>query len=532
MRLKIEQLPQHLVPQSFSSPIPIYLATSPSFLRPNTKRDQALLCKFVLSGTGTSTRLSTPPSFNKLVSRGQSLKRACSANFDEFCDEDLLEQMFDLLDDKENEEHSKKMTTCTISGASSSTYEESKYSRNMSKLEFLEPLMLGIHPEPPEWPEREVIIRASIEQKANSMELPLSLRMIKKKQKWPEGSTDLGESSCSSVKKAFSSMVFIILELQSYALQMREVVCYEDLEGVVGKVQREMHASFAWLFQQVLARTPILMVYVMTLLANFSVHSVANSITIQDHSSPGIFSETRETVAMTERQDQPQSQVEMKLFSVSSDNGGGMKLHPVPGAAGGGDSYMGRSSLPIEFPDCVPDDISEISSYEDHKMNEEEAGLWNSVLDEAKRTQAELRDDVLDHEMIKSFTSPVTVDIEPDNYIEYYRTDLLYQTSLSEEPNNPLLLCNYAQFLGLVAHDYDRAEECFKRALQVEPADAEALSLYANFLWLVRKDLWGAEEKYLQAMAAEPDNSNHASKYASFLWSTGGEETCFPIETS
>ena len=84
-----------------------------------------------------------------------------------------------------------------------------------------------------------------------------------------------------------------------------------------------------------------------------------------------------------------------------------------------------------------------------------------------------------------------------------------------------------SQSLGLY-----RAEECFKRAIQVEPQDAEALGLYADFLWRVRNDLWEAEERYLQAVAADPKNPFHASKYAHFLWSTGGEGTCFPLNSS
>lgn len=56
------------------------------------------------------------------------------------------------------------------------------------------------------------------------------------------------------------------------------------------------------------------------------------------------------------------------------------------------------------------------------------------------------------------------------------------------------------------------------------------MTQYANFLWVVRKDLWGAEERFQQATAAEPDNSYHASKYANFLWSTGGEDTCYPLD--
>ena len=76
-----------------------------------------------------------------------------------------------------------------------------------------------------------------------------------------------------------------------------------------------------------------------------------------------------------------------------------------------------------------------------------------------------------------------------------------------------------------------RAEECFKRAIQLDSTDAEVMIQYANFLWVVRKDLWGAEERFQQAMAAEPDNSFYASKYASFLWSTGGDDTCYPLDS-
>lgn len=83
-----------------------------------------------------------------------------------------------------------------------------------------------------------------------------------------------------------------------------------------------------------------------------------------------------------------------------------------------------------------------------------------------------------------------------------------------------------------VSDGFCRAEECFKRAVQVEPPDAESLSRYADFLWMVKKDAWEAEERYQQAIEAEPENPYHASKYASFLWSSGGEETCYPLNYS
>ena len=56
------------------------------------------------------------------------------------------------------------------------------------------------------------------------------------------------------------------------------------------------------------------------------------------------------------------------------------------------------------------------------------------------------------------------------------------------------------------------------------------MSRYASFLWLARKDLVAAEETYLEAIAADPGNAVHAANYAHFLWSTGGEDTCYPLE--
>lgn len=64
-----------------------------------------------------------------------------------------------------------------------------------------------------------------------------------------------------------------------------------------------------------------------------------------------------------------------------------------------------------------------------------------------------------------------------------------------------------------------------------EPPDAEAFSRYADFLWLVRKDLEAAELRYQEALEEEPRNTYYASKYANFLWSTGGKDTCFPLES-
>lgn len=76
--------------------------------------------------------------------------------------------------------------------------------KNKVDFDFLEPSMLGIKPQPPKWPEREELIRASIRRRVNSVDIPLSLRMIKKRQKMNEGIRDRDDS----IKKVHYSMVF------------------------------------------------------------------------------------------------------------------------------------------------------------------------------------------------------------------------------------------------------------------------------------------------------------------------------------
>ena len=78
----------------------------------------------------------------------------------------------------------------------------------------------------------------------------------------------------------------------------------------------------------------------------------------------------------------------------------------------------------------------------------------------------------------------------------------------------------------------NRAEEYFKKAVGVQPPDAEVYNKYATFLWRARNDLWAAEETFLEAISADPSNSFYAANYAHFLWNTGGEETCFPLNSA
>ncbi|KAJ6817934.1 uncharacterized protein M6B38_409915 [Iris pallida] len=375
---------------------------------------------------------------------------------------------------------------------------------------------------PPRWldRDRDEIIPASVERKANSVDLPLSLRIIKKK-KMHNLFREASESAFCSVKKAFSSMVFILRELQSYTLQMREFLFVENLQGIMSRVHGEMNASFVWLFQQIFSCTPTLMVYVMLLLANFTVHSISNHYALAAVSpNPTHQSDVVEYQQKTNTRIYPSSSI--KTFSIGSrtasvdgsGGGGGGTTKPVAGATDDG-SYYGSASSGVVIP-------------------EEEAVAWNRMLEEATRMQASARDEsLMDHDTLQSLVSPVRVEVEADHdYEEYARTEMMYHQALALDPENTLLLSNFAQFLYLVLHDHDRAEYYFKRAVAIKPADAESLSRYASFLWLVRKDMVSAEENYLEAIAAEPRNSYYAANYAHFLWNTGGEGTCYLLDGS
>ncbi|KAL2508301.1 Tetratricopeptide repeat (TPR)-like superfamily protein [Forsythia ovata] len=539
--------------------------SSPCIVRRNIiSSDGALVCRHVhrldrsvLFGTHQSSKLYRSRSFENSKSRDQPLRRACSASLASFSDEEFSKKIkelalrFQLSDDEDESSGTHNAMFEAEQGMRSDSIEKrcgnvdvsSDIETKFLEYQSFEPL------EPPDFPERDEIIPANIERKANSFEIPLSLRMIKRKKQWQEGFREAGELAYCSVDKAFSSMVFIIQELQSYTLQMREILFYEDLQGILVRVQKEMHASFVWLFQQVFSHTPTLMVYVMILLANYSVYSMGTNAAIAAIPPVHAYATTMETVSVVEDQSRVEQKFDssaVKTFKLSSSNG---KTASIGGGNGGGGKYRpvasgtdgdGRFDESGYHRTIVPDELSSVGnpsrtgeeeSVSGQVAREEEVSLWNSIVEEASRMQAAKTGEALDLETRQNLVPPVNAKIEADDYAEYFRTELLYQTGLAREPNNPLLLANYAQFLYLVAQDYDRAEDYFKRAAKVEPKDAEALNKYANFLWQVKKDLWAAEETYLEAITAEPNNSYYAANYAHFLWNTGGEDTCFPLDS-
>lgn len=470
---------QPIVPHSPSSSQALASAVlSPSRRRRSHRADGgALACRYeqrldrsALFGTGL-TNLYRTWSCEYQKPKFRTLKRACSASasasFDAFSDEEFSKKIqelalrFQLSEDESTSLDSESEVIPDEIIADSS-------------VNFVENQKIPVEPPwpeiPPDWVGRDEIIPASIERKANSVDLPLSLRMIKRKMQWEEGFREVGESAYSSVKKAFSSMVFIIRELHSYTLQMREFLFYEDLQEIIVHVQKEMHASFVWLFQQVFSHTPTLMMYVMILLANFTVHSMGHNAAIAA-SLPQVGSQME---SMVEIQDHKFDSSTIKTFSASSssgkmtsiggNNGGGGKVRPIASGTDGDGGFDGSNQYRTILPDgSSSSSSSQLSSYgtsreaAESETREEEMNLWNSIVEEASEMQSSLRDEALNQEIMQRFVSPVIAQIEADNdYADYFRTGLLYQVGLVQDPNNPLLLANYAQFLYLVAHDYDR----------------------------------------------------------------------------
>ncbi|XP_020599457.1 uncharacterized protein LOC110038877 [Phalaenopsis equestris] len=363
----------------------------------------------------------------------------------------------------------------------------------------------------------------------NCFHLPLSLRILKQKKKQGE-SADVLDSAYSSVKKAFSSMVFIVRELQSHTIRMREALFFSSnlqIQGILARVHDEIHASFVWLFQRIFSTTPTLMVYLMLLLANFTIFSITDYPANAEPPTQSVSTAIEESGNPSTRLDSSA----VKSFSVgrsasvggSGGGGGGKKAQAIAGADD--DGQWNRSSTSLHNGSCEVVSTASAKGQDDEKA-------WKGILEEVERIQASGRHEVLtDRETLRLFASPVRVDLEPEDLSAYAATEFSYRRALAEGLDDPLILSNFAQFLFVVLRDHDRAEEYFKRAAAAVPADPEALSRYANFLWLARKDLGAAEETFLEAIEADPGNSYHSANYAHFLWNTGGEETCYPLDS-
>lgn len=456
--------------QTFASAISSLSSNRRSFL----SGDGALFCHYVersalFLSAHQSSNLHRSQSSGSKKSRVRFIRKALSASSDSFSDDEFSKEIQELarrfqLSDDDNASSSRTDEPVLENGSFNS---EAKFMENPKPFDPLEP---------PDFHERDEIAPSNIERRANRFDIPLSLRIIKQKKQWQKGFVEAGESAYCSVKKAFSSMVFIIQELHSYTLQMREILFYEDLQGILASVQYEMQASFVWLFQKVFSQTPTLMVYVMILLANYSVHSMSINAALAAAPPVQAYSVPTEEVSVVEDRNLSKPKFDSSIVRTlklsSSSNGKENSVGGNNGGGGGKDKRIasgtdgeGRFDESKYHSTITPNESSSLlnpsTTSGDESVSrevsvEEETALWDSIVEEASQMKASLRDEALDQETVQRFVSPVDASIEADDRLDYFRTELLYQTALIQEPGNTLLLANYAQFLYLVARDFDR----------------------------------------------------------------------------
>lgn len=378
------------------------------------------------------------------------------------------------------------------------------------------------------------------------VQLPSSIKKLRRRIVEPKTPSQPEHPQGCAIRNAFSSMVYMIKAVQSHALQIRQVLFSEwDVQEVLLLVHREMHSSFVWLFQQVFACTPKLMVSVMLLLANFTVFSMGENVALASVS----VSETPASIAFflsTYGNPNPNPQAALDphfllnspnpqsrsfLGPSSAGSGGNNTNSPTIAENFDGDAWLhggsGNPKYVVAQKESVRDASVRLDGNAKKKEVEKRHELMKAWVEssmkemKSKKGESSEQQAVLEQETIRRLVAPVVAHLESDNYACFDRTDLEYQHVLSKDPSNSLLLANYAQFLYVVRHDHDRAEGYFHQAMQADPLDSAILGRFASFLWLGRGNRWAAERAYKAAMAADPDSSFPASNYAHFLWHVG-----------
>ncbi|KAG0562286.1 hypothetical protein KC19_9G133900 [Ceratodon purpureus] len=396
------------------------------------------------------------------------------------------------------------------------------------------------------------------------VQLPPSIKKLRRRNSDVKGENRAlprKEPGCA-IRNAFSSMVYMIKVVQSHALQIRQVLFSEwDVQEVLLLVHREMHSSFVWLFQQVFACTPKLMVSVMILLANFTVYSMGENVAIATVTeTPAPIAFFLSTYGNPQASLDPNFTIGSKTYSIpfskqpmasphldalGAGSGGNNFSSPSTAESFDGDSWLSgalnqrymfsqkdsiHSPAPAaeaarRFQESVaPKNIQP----EQRPSHQEMMKAWVESSMKDLRSGEPLQQMQLEQETIRRLVAPVVAHLESDNYACFDRTDLEYQHALSKDQCNPLLLANYAQFLYVVRHENDRAEGYFHQAMQADPMDSTILGRFASFLWLGRGNRAAAERAYKAAIAADPESSFPAGNYAHFLWHAGDGDSYGP----
>lgn len=401
----------------------------------------------------------------KGIVRGGRRRASSSASYDGFADGDEYEEEFVKRINESNlkfkieaqslrKQDSGTSNSCDESATSSSSIEEIYSLPHVS--DPISSVPNSINPEiptmPPEsWLYSDRFLLQKMERRANSLDLPLSLRILKKKKRWKSDETT--DSACSSVKKAFSSMVFIVRELQSHLIRMREVLLSSDnlqIQGTLARVHGELHASFVWLFHRIFSATPTLMVYLMLLLANFTVFSITDHRAATAPLPPpqSVSAAIEEFQKPTHRFNSPAIKtLSICISSAVGGSGSGGGKPPAIASAAGDDGHSDRSPPFLADGGMISPELISMA-----------ATAWKRIVEEtAEMIRANWRHEALmDPDTLRRFVSPVTAVAEPDDLSAYCATELTYKVALAENPDDPLLLSNFAQFLFTVHRDHDR----------------------------------------------------------------------------
>ncbi|XP_059290391.1 uncharacterized protein LOC132043947 [Lycium ferocissimum] len=89
---------------------------------------------------------------------------------------------------------------------------------------------------------------------------------------------------------------------------------------------------------------------------------------------------------------------------------------------------------------------------------------------------------------------------------EFIAAEDYYMRMIQENPNNPLVLRNYAQFLDQCKGDLRGAEEYYSRAVLADATDGKIISQYANFIWQLHHDQNKTSSYFTRAVQASPGN--------------------------
>jgi hypothetical protein len=349
-------------------------------------------------------------------------------------------------------------------------------------------------------------------------------------------------------------MVFMLRAIQNYAMHLRQHLSpleKHDIQELMNIVQREMHSSLLWLFQTVFSATPVLMVSVMLLLANFTVHS-AGSLAPAEAAVLDLLSVS--PIAQGLAQQEPVPQLATSIAEEASV--GKQTLQPFVKAASrhrsGGQSkillkdWEANASPAVRSAAVGGEEEASTSESSGTAYGAKQGGSPSSSVDNKiqdrlymqgllEQAAKEMELEVpyhhvrLDQEVIRQLVAPLSVEVDPDNYACFDRTELQYLGAIAKEPSNALLLGNMAMFMYVVRKDKERAHSYFKQALAADPDDGETLSRYASFLWLGLGNFERAEVAYKAAIAADPTNPYFTGSYAHFLWHAREDETSCPI---